>query len=408
MKIYSETLDNGMHMLFLPTPNLNSVALTVAVNYGMMNAENKKVALPHILEHLLFTGTSKRSEEEIQAILRKYGISSNAMTANDYTMYYMQVYKSYVNKAADLLADMIINSTLSAISIRNQKEVVRSEYIMYLSNAFDMALSDLNDQLLSSRVGFKFGYRQQIESISNISAKDFLEAYRKHYTPKNMTLTIVGNLKASDAKKLGERYFGSFQNAGSNAVAEEGVSKQEEESEAKENFTEAGIALGRLIDKSNANPKELAKWMLLSKAIDDAMFDYIREEKGLSYWPHSDIDISRTYAYIYLYANSKKENSSKVEESINTLLTKLDTNADMLSKYINNARKEIAIEQKLAEDNTLKTAIRLSEYSLSGNKELFDFVSNLRSLKSISKREIEEALKELRRSDTVKVKIIPK
>jgi len=42
-----------------------------------------------------------------------------------------------------------------------------------------------------------------------------------------MTLTIVGNLKASEAKKLGERYFGSFRDAGSNAVAEEGVSKQE-------------------------------------------------------------------------------------------------------------------------------------------------------------------------------------
>ena len=408
MKIHSETLDNGMPMLFLPTPNLNSVALTVAVNYGIMNAENKKVALPHILEHLLFTGTSKLSEEEIQAILRKYGISSNAMTTNDYTIYYMQVYKSYVNKAADLLADMVINSTPSKVSIINQKEVVRSEYIMDLSNPFDMALSDLNDQLLSSRVGFKFGYRQQIESIGNISAKDFLEAYRKHYTPKNMTLTIVGNLKASEAKKLGERYFGSFQNAGSNAVAEEGVSKQEEESEAKENFAEAGIAIGRLIDNSNANPKELAKWMLLSKTIDDAMFDYIREEKGLSYWPHSDINIARTYACIYLYANSKKENISKVEESINTLLTKLGTNADLLSKYISNARKEIAIKQKLVEDSALETAIRLSEYSLSGNKELFNFVSNPRSLKSISKREIEEALKELMRSDTVKVKIIPK
>jgi len=407
MKIYSETLDNGMPMLFLPMPNLNSVALTVAVNYGMMNAENKKVALPHILEHLLFTGTSKRSEEEIKEILRKYGISANAMTANDHTMYYMQVYKSYVNKATDLLADMVINSTPSKVSIRNQKEAVRSEYLMYLSNAFDMAVSDLNDQLLSSRVGFKFGYRQQIESIGNISAKDFLEAYRKHYTPKNMTLTIVGNLKASEAKKLGERYFGSFQNAGSNAVAEEDI-KQEEESEAKENFTEAGIALGRLIDNSNANPKELAKWMLLSKALDDAMFDYIREEKGLSYWPHSDIDIERTYACIYLYANSKKENSGKVEEGINTLLTKLSTNADMLSKYISNARNEIAIKHKLAEDSTLETAISLSEYSLSGNKELFNFISNPRSLKSISKGEIEEALNELMRSDTVKVKIIPK
>src|SRR5436305_3728544 len=96
--------------------------------------EHLGAGLSHILEHMLFKGTRKRSTNEIAQRIQDVGGYINAYTSFDRTVFWIDVPKDGVSTALDILADAMMNSTLPPEEYQKVQEVIRRE--------FDMGMDD--------------------------------------------------------------------------------------------------------------------------------------------------------------------------------------------------------------------------------------------------------------------------
>ena len=98
-------LSNGLTIVSDPMPGLESAALGVWVNTGARNETKAQMGVSHMLEHMAFKGTARRSARAISEEIEAVGGSLNAYTSREQTAFHARVLKNDVELALDLLAE---------------------------------------------------------------------------------------------------------------------------------------------------------------------------------------------------------------------------------------------------------------------------------------------------------------
>src|SRR6056297_1236351 len=213
MKMNKKKLDSGLTLLTIPQKGRSTATVLVLVGAGS-KYENKKInGVSHILEHLMFKGTSKRpTPQEIAATLDRVGGSYNAFTGQEYTGYYARVDSQHFSLAADWVSDIFLNAALRKEDLQREKPVIIEELNMYLDSP-QQYVSELWSEVLygDQPAGRKIiGSRKSINSISINQVQDY---FQKYYTAPKTVVVIAGNLP-SDATKIIKSKFGSLQRTG--------------------------------------------------------------------------------------------------------------------------------------------------------------------------------------------------
>ncbi len=113
MKPEYHILPNGIRLVHMPT--LSPVAhLGVFINTGTRDEPEGKNGLAHFIEHMIFKGTKKRKAYHILNRLESVGGELNAFTTKEYTCIYTSFLNTWYSRAAELLSDVIFNSTFPA------------------------------------------------------------------------------------------------------------------------------------------------------------------------------------------------------------------------------------------------------------------------------------------------------
>ncbi|MGB5581981.1 MAG: insulinase family protein, partial [Gammaproteobacteria bacterium] len=107
------TLDNGLDVIFKQRPGAHTLSVRLWVGVGMQDFKCKDQETPHFLEHLLFTGTSKYTEAELEHLVADHGGSWNAYTGNEETVYQMNIYSRFPDLAIHTLYEILTDSTIS-------------------------------------------------------------------------------------------------------------------------------------------------------------------------------------------------------------------------------------------------------------------------------------------------------
>jgi predicted Zn-dependent peptidase len=105
-------LDNGLTVLAFKDSACPKVLLQIAYGIGSAVEQAGQRGLAHLIEHMIFKGTNKLSEGDIDAIARKFGATFNAFTAKDMTSYYFEVDKNNWQPFLAILADCMQNADL--------------------------------------------------------------------------------------------------------------------------------------------------------------------------------------------------------------------------------------------------------------------------------------------------------
>ena len=111
-------LPNGLTVLSEYMPGVRSVALGAWVRAASLHESADKMGVSHMLEHMVFKGTPKRSARELALALEVLGGSLDAYTAREHTAYQAKVLDEHLPQAADVLADLIFNPVLRASDLR--------------------------------------------------------------------------------------------------------------------------------------------------------------------------------------------------------------------------------------------------------------------------------------------------
>ncbi len=202
------TLDNGMEVIIIPNHRVAGIMHMVWYKVGSINEQEGKTGLAHYLEHLMFHGTTKYPKDEIDKQISGFGGTHNAFTSNDFTAYYQNIPKDYLEKVMDMESDRMRNLILEEKQTEIEKNIVLEERLMRRDNS---PKSVLGEKVRAGLFGKNHPYGKPIigfeEDIKNFTFSDALDFYNKYYFPNNAILVLAGDITKKDALPLINKYY---------------------------------------------------------------------------------------------------------------------------------------------------------------------------------------------------------
>jgi zinc protease len=189
------TLPNGLGIIVQEDHSSPVASVQAWVETGSIHEDRQLGAgLSHILEHMLFKGTEKRSSNQIAQAIQDSGGYINAYTSFDRTVYWIDIPSKGVPVALDLLADAVMNSTLPADEFVKEQEVIRREFAMGYDDP-----DRVSGQRLFATAYREHPYRHPVighlDVFNRLTRDDVMAYYKGRYVPNNIFFVITGDVK---------------------------------------------------------------------------------------------------------------------------------------------------------------------------------------------------------------------
>ena len=190
-------LTNGIKVVCDPIANSNSVAFGVWVTVGSQNEKKENNGIAHMIEHMVFKGTKKRSAVQIADEIADVGGNIDAYTSKEVTSYYAWVLPENLNKTIDLLSDMLLHSQFFEEEFEKEKSIVMEEIDMYKEIVGDK-------KILGYDMGGGTPTQLEIDQLQRITEKIFKTFNFDENTEASIETTPV--IAARDFDKIASLY----------------------------------------------------------------------------------------------------------------------------------------------------------------------------------------------------------
>lgn len=293
MQYEKNLLANGLRVLTIPMPSLESATVLVMVAAGSRYETKENNGISHFLEHMAFKGTKSRPSPQIIAnMIDGIGGESNAFTSKEYTGYYIKSTAANVELSLDILSDMLQNSLLSQTEIDRERGVIIEELNMFEDTPM-RKLGDVYERLLYGDTPMGWDIIGTKESLASINHDSFVSYLQTFYSADQITVVVAGGIATKKILSLVEKYFSAmkkFTPQGYAAVKETQTSPQ---LLIKHKKTEqAHLALGvRTVPLEHPDEYPLdVLASILGSGFSSRMFQEVREKRGLAYYIHTSSD----------------------------------------------------------------------------------------------------------------------
>lgn len=194
-----------MRILHIPCKS-DVVYCGIMANTGTRDELQNEHGMAHLLEHLFFKGTKKRSQYQVMNCLETVGGELNAYTTKEETVVYSIVLKRDFSRAVDLIMDVIFNSTIGEEELQKEIEVVKDEIDSYLDAPAESIIDDLEEVLFD---GFSLGRNilGTKDSLDLITSEKLINFYQRCYTTDELVFFSMGNFSQSYVEKLVNKYL---------------------------------------------------------------------------------------------------------------------------------------------------------------------------------------------------------
>lgn len=180
-------------------------SLTLTFKTGSKNERDNERGLSHLLEHMMFTGTKKRTSYEISEEMDFYGAEFNAYTSKEVTAYYFNSLSSKQKETTDIMFDMIVNPVFPEDQLKKEKEIIFEEINMSNDETrkvvYEMMYSELFEGNISRNV---IG---STESVGSFTRENLIDYYNRRYTRDNLIISISGNFDEEMLISMIKKYF---------------------------------------------------------------------------------------------------------------------------------------------------------------------------------------------------------
>ncbi len=213
-------LDNGMQVLMLKNNSVPKVLVQIAYNIGSAIEKEGERGLAHLLEHMIFKGTDKLSESDIDTISRKYGASYNAFTSIDVTSYYFEVDKNNWQPFVEILADCMQNARFEEQHLASELKAVIQELKMYKDSYWNVMFQKAFGLIFPANHPYHYPVIGYKEDLMNLSAANLKKFYKKYYHPNRATLFVIGDIDHAEVEQVVKEQFGKIVGSQENDVCQ--------------------------------------------------------------------------------------------------------------------------------------------------------------------------------------------
>ena len=282
------TLPNGLRVLCEQLPHLRSVSMGVWVKAGSILEREHENGLSHLIEHMAFKGTGRRSAKQIAQEMDAVGGYLNAATSKLCTCYYAKVIDENLPLAADILSDIVRFPAIDPKELDKERNVVLEEISMTDDSPEDVAY-DLIASAMFGRQPLGQTILGPRELIASYTREDILAFRARHYSPMNTCVAFAGNFDLNQVKDLIAQRFGDWTGGAGEIFPVNAVNQRPQTLTADKDTEQAHICLGyrgKPLGDADAYPMAVFN-SILGGGMSSRLFQRIREESAMAYSVYS-------------------------------------------------------------------------------------------------------------------------
>ncbi len=277
------SLKNGIRVIIDPMPSLETTALGVWAHAGSVDEREEEHGIAHLLEHMAFKGTKRRSARAIAEEIENVGGYLNAATSHQRTGYYVRLLKDDIALGLDIIADILQNPAFEEGELEKEKEVVVQE----IGEAADMP-DDVVFELLQEATWDGdplsrpiLGTPGSVRAQSPQSLRGFMG---RCYRPDTLIVAAAGRIDADEFLPLVESQFANFGVDGERPLRSTPAFTGGVRHDAREiEQTHLAIALPGVSSRDEDFFATRIFADALGGGMSSRLFQKIREERGLAY-----------------------------------------------------------------------------------------------------------------------------
>ena len=321
-------LANGLTVLSEHMPGVRSVALGAWIRAASLHESADKMGVSHMLEHMVFKGTRRRSAKELALALEVLGGSLDAYTAREHTAYQAKILDEHLPQAADVLADLIFNPVLRASDLALERKVVLEEI-----NTVDDTPDDLVFELHNAQLWGNHPYGYSIlgsrETVTALDQNDLRALHSRAYHPEQIVVAAAGNvehdalLETLDSTGWADVPRGGLPPLTSPAPIVQAPGAVHFERDTAQTHIVIGSAMF-----AHSDPRRYAMSMiglLFGGGMSSRLFQRVREELGLAYSVYSFQSFHEDAGMHGVYVGTTPETARAAVDAINQEMELLAT-----------------------------------------------------------------------------------
>ena len=315
-------LDGGLSVLTQRVGGVRSASVGVWVRYGSAHEAPGEQGVAHLLEHMVFKGTARRSARDIALVLERLGGSLDAYTSREHTSYQARVLDEHLETALDVLGDMVTEPALRDADLALEREVVLEE-ISTVEDTPDDLVFEIHTQALWPEHPYGHSILGTRDTVASLDADDLQRVHGATYRRPNLVVAATGAVDHDRVVDQVGRLFGGTPNGGPPLSVAGSPVPAPAEARVERPGAQTHIVMGgRTVP--HADPRRFAL-VLLSNALGGGMssrlFQRVREDLGLAYSVYTFQSFYRIGGSTGVYVGTRPEWADRAVAVIREELT---------------------------------------------------------------------------------------
>lgn len=396
-------LSNGIRVVYLHAP-APVAHLGVTFLAGSRYENENEIGLAHFLEHCIFKGTKKRKPLQILSRLDDVGGEINAYTTKEEICVYASFVKTHFSRAAELLADIAINSNFPEKEIEKEKEIVLDELISYKDNPSEKLFDDF-EALLFGEHPLGNNILGTEESLTAFGREDLIQYVDKYFFAENCVISFVGDIPHSQVVKKLNDFFGVMKNGKKPKAPVLFSNYKPERKRIAESNYQTHVMLGGMApgytDEDRRGMTLLIN-ILGGPALNSRLTLSVREKYGYSYTVEAQFNTFSEVGYWNVYFGTDEKYLAKTLKVVYAEIKKL-REQELTEKQLQKAKEQLKGHIALSLDSNVGLMQGLGKSLLLFNQidtieEIYSSIDKLTSkelLRIAKKYFAEETISEL-------------
>ncbi len=354
-------LSDGLRVLTEKMKQVRSVSLGVWIATGSRDERDGEGGLSHVIEHMVFKGTDKRTSKEIASSLESLGGSLDAFTSKEVTCYYARLLDEHLPIAVEVLSDILRGSLFDPAELEKEKGVILEEIKSFEDSPDELALD-----LLFKAVFRKHPLSRPVlglaRTVKGFSREDVKAYLTDRYTSDRMIVSAAGNVNHSALSDLCESCFDFPLSDSKLEDPELPESKSRFELRKRKDISQVHACIGcRTFEYGHADRYALLVLnTILGGGMSSRLFQKLREEEGLVYSVFSYPELYRDCGILGVYFASDPQNFPKSVRMVFSEFQRL-TKDGLLGDELKDAKSHLKGGLMISLESTSNRMMRLAK-----------------------------------------------
>ncbi len=346
------------------------MAAGVWVRSASAHEARGKMGISHLLEHMVFKGTERRSARQLALELEVRGGSLDAYTSRDHTNYQAHVLDEDLSRAVDVLTDLVRHPLLREADLQLERNVVLEEISTVEDTPDDMVYELFADQLWPEH---PYGYSilGTPATVGALQSSDLQAMHRAGYYPGNCVIAAAGRLDHQALLELLERegWFAGDQATPPRPAIESRPARRGVEFRAERDSAQVHMVFGS--DTFPYRDRRRFAMSILTNTFGGGMssrlFQRIREELGLAYGIYAYQQFLQSAGVAGVYVGTQPKTADQARDAIRAEYRKLAQDG-LTEEELAEGRQQLRGQVMLALEAPVSRMNRLATTVMQGEK----------------------------------------